>query len=353
MTPKNSIDDNDALMMAAATGNPPPSTGQHPHLRSDGSPPGTLVWDVQGMARPHVPPPPPAPDESNILSNDEGSSPLLSDPDDVDFQVVVAGCRQRVTPLQDASPTMAETLPPTTGNSFGTLADTNDSPPQAYDALGEQAADSDDALYKAVCASQPDITAILLWQDNTINATMTQMTTALNLLVDRMEAMEDRLLAKIDAFNGQFGNLRCDVNDHDKHLTNLSSDLCKQESLLKGYKDKKDKLVVTLRTDINGACAKIPALRRELQDSPVGLATSIKEIEAIVQDLRAQVATLPQVDQGTEPSPPPMGCFCLHSPNVRCDPFPVAWWLDAHLLRVGFLPPWQSFSSRCLLAARN
>jgi hypothetical protein len=57
--------------------------------------------------------------------------------------------------------------------------------------------------------------------------------------------------------------------------------------LLKGYKDKNDKLVVTLRTDVNDARAKIPALRRELQDSTVGLATSIKEIKAIVQDLRA------------------------------------------------------------------
>jgi hypothetical protein len=190
------------------------------------------------MARPHVPPPPLAPDESNILSNNKASSPLLLDPDDMDFHVVAAGRRQQVTPLQDASPTTAETLPPTPGNSFGTLANTNDSTPRAYNAPSEQAANSADALYKAVRASQPDITAILLRQDNTINATMTQMTTALNLLVDRMEVMEDRLLAKIDAFNGQFGNLRHDVNNHDKRLTNLGSNLCKQESLLKGYKDK-------------------------------------------------------------------------------------------------------------------
>ncbi len=94
--------------------------------------------------------------------------------------------------------------------------------------------------------------------------------------------MEDRLLAKIDAFNIQFGSLRREVNNHDKHLTNLSSDLRKQESLLKGYKDKNDKLVVTLSTDVNDARAKIPALCRKLQDSTVGLAMSIKEIEAIV-----------------------------------------------------------------------
>ncbi len=71
---------------------------------------------------------------------------------------------------------------------------------------------------------------------------MTQMTKAFSLLVNRMEAMEDRPLAKINAFNGQFGDLCCDANNHDKRLTNLSSDLCKQESLLKGYKDNSDKL---------------------------------------------------------------------------------------------------------------
>ncbi len=111
--------------------------------------------------------------------------------------------------------------------------------------------------------------------------------------------------------NGQFDNLRCDVNNHDKCLTNLSSNLHKQESLLKGYKDKNDKLVVTLNTDINDARAKIPALCWELQDSTIGLATSIKKIKAIIHDLRAQVATLPQVNQGTDPSapPPPMGCL--------------------------------------------
>jgi hypothetical protein len=51
------------------------------------------------MAWPHVPPPLPALDELNILSKNKGSSPLLLDPDDVDFQVVAAGKRQRVTPL--------------------------------------------------------------------------------------------------------------------------------------------------------------------------------------------------------------------------------------------------------------
>ncbi len=128
--------------------------------------------------------------------------------------------------------------------------------------------------------------------------------------------MEDRFLAKIDAFNGQFGNLHRDVNNHDKHLTDLSSNLRKQESLLKGYKDKNDKVVFTLCTEVNNACAKIPALRCKLQDSTVGLATSIKEIKAIVQDLRAQVATLPQVDQGTDPFPPPLRGVSVNPPSM-------------------------------------
>jgi hypothetical protein len=223
------------------------------------------------------------------------------------------------TPLQDASPTMAETLPPMTGNSFGALADTNDSPPWAYDALGEQAANSADALYKTVHASQPDITAILLWQDNTINATTMQMTTALNLLVDRMEAMEEHLLAQIDAFNGQFGNLRRDANNHDKCLTNLSSNLRKQELLLKGYKDKNNKLVVTLRTDVNNTSAKIPALHRKLQDSTVGLATSIKEIKAIVQTGSGGHPT-PGQPRHRPIRPPPYGVFPLTLPQCPVRP---------------------------------
>ncbi len=144
---------------------------------------------------------------------------------------------------------------------------------------------------------------------------------ALNSLVDRMEAMEDRLLAKIDAFNGQFGNLRCVVNNHDKHLTNLSSDLRKQESLLKGYKDKKDKLVVNLRTDVNNTHTKIPALCHKLQDSTVGLATSIKEIKAIVQDLRAQVATFTPGQPRHRPIPIPLyGVFPLTLPQCPVQP---------------------------------
>jgi hypothetical protein len=91
--------------------------------------------------------------------------------------------------------------------------------------------------------------------------------------------------------------------------------------LLKGYKDNNDKVVATIRTDVNHARAKIPALRRELQDSTVGLAMSIKEIKAITQDIRAQVGTLPQVDQGTDPStPPPYGVFLSTLPQHPLQP---------------------------------
>ena len=55
-------------------------------------------------------------------------------------------------------------------------------------------------------------------------------------------------------------------------------------------------------------------------DSTVGLAMSIKEIETIVQDLQAQLATALQVGQGADtPAPPPLpggsaaplGCLAL------------------------------------------
>ncbi len=256
-------------------------------------------------------------DESNISTDDEGSPPLLLETDDVAFQVVAAGRRQQVTTCQNASPALAETSPPTTGNSFGALADTDNSSPQARDAPDKQAAVSDEALFKTVHASLPDVVATLFRHQTEVatgltsliamfkesmkdlkNAMMKEMDNSRKEMMTEMKAMEDRLLAKINAFNGQFGDLCQDVNDHEKRLTNLSSDVHKQEPLLKGYKDNKDKLVSTLRTDVNNACAKIPALQREIQDSTVGLVRSIKEIEAIVQDLRMQVATLPPVDQG-------------------------------------------------------
>ncbi len=102
------------------------------------------------MAQPRTPPPPPAPNESADLSVDYGSPPLHSDPEDVDFTVVQARGKQRVTPLQLASPTQAEHSPTPTGNSFSALTDTD-----TNNAPGKRAADSNDALYKAVIATSP------------------------------------------------------------------------------------------------------------------------------------------------------------------------------------------------------
>ena len=106
--------------------------------------------------------------------------------------------------------------------------------------------------------------------------------------VTLMSKMEERLLAKINAFKGKFNNLRTDVNDHERRLVALSSGLLKQESVLKGYKDTNDATIATLRTDVNNNRAKIPKLHQEIQDSTVGLVTSIKEIKALVHDLRQQ-----------------------------------------------------------------
>jgi len=80
-----------------------------------------------------------------------------------------------------------------------------------------------------------------------------------------MSQMEDRLLATIEAFNGKLGDLRQDVNDHerqlaylksdvtdhDKRLSTLNSDLLTQDSLLKGYKATNDNIVATLHMDVN------------------------------------------------------------------------------------------------------
>jgi hypothetical protein len=57
-----------------------------------------------------------------------------------------------------------------------------------------------------------------------------------------------------------FVNLHQDVKDHEKHLTDLGSNVRKQESLLKGNKDNNDMLVTTLCTDVNDAHAKMSGL---------------------------------------------------------------------------------------------
>ncbi len=180
--------------------------------------------DTQGLNRPHVSLPLPAPDESNISTDNEGSPSLLSESDDVAFQVVAAGCGQWVTTRTNKSPASAETLPPTTGNSFGALADTGDSSPHAHNAPDKPAADSDEALLKAVRASQPDVIAIHLRHQTEVvtgftsliamfkesmedskNAMMKEMDNSRKEMMTEMKAMEDRLLAKINAFNEQLG----------------------------------------------------------------------------------------------------------------------------------------------------
>jgi hypothetical protein len=121
---------------------------------------------------------------------------------------------------------------------------------------------SNDALYKVIHASQPDVATILCQQEqsiqaidkkwpgilrtfqlqqnelftgllNTVSAQVkTHVAIALDpislsiLLLDSMvKAVESRLGTKIDDYSQQFGDLRQDVNDHEKCLTNFSSKL--------------------------------------------------------------------------------------------------------------------------------
>ena len=78
MPSKNPLEDDDTHTTAAVITTPPPSTGGR-HTRSKG-PPFTLVPVPQDMARPHVPPPPPAPDGLDDLSVDDGSPPSSRHP---------------------------------------------------------------------------------------------------------------------------------------------------------------------------------------------------------------------------------------------------------------------------------
>ena len=316
MPSKNPLDDE----------TPPPSTGGR-QTRSKG-PPYTVDQGPQDMARPHVPPPPPAPDEYDDLSVDDGSPPLLSDPTDVEFTPVLASGKQRATPLQHAFLKQTEHSPTLTGNSFGAL-DVDDSSVEKAVSFGaldvddgsdKKAADSDDSLYKAVIATSPEVGQILRRQDQKLDATVntlvdillkkmedrfTRMDDQLDQLtssikmgeqryaeltstikmgeqrhVDSLSHLEDRLLAKFDTFNGQIGDLRMDaidherrINDQDRRIDDLKSNLLKLESVQKGYKDTNNDLVATLRTDVNDTRAKIPELRRDYQDSAAGLTT--------------------------------------------------------------------------------
>jgi hypothetical protein len=112
---------------------------------------------------------------------------------------------------------------------------------------------------------------------------------------------------------------------------------------LTGYRDKTAKIVATLRSDVNDTHARIPLLRHELQDSAAridtllcqeiwdsatGLVTSIREIKAIVQDLRAQVAIPPLGDPGpATPATPRLQGASVDPPPM---PTPVATQFQLH-----------------------
>ena len=53
------------------------------------------------------------------------------------------------------------------------------------------------------------------------------------------------------------------INDQNRRIGELKSNLLKLESVHRGYKDTNNELVATLRTDVNDTRAKIPELRRD------------------------------------------------------------------------------------------
>jgi hypothetical protein len=80
---------------------------------------------------------------------------------------MVVECRRWSTPIHTAVSLAVVTSPTTTGNSFGIL---DDAPPPATHPTNLAATTSDDALYKAIRASQPDVATILCWQEQSIQA---------------------------------------------------------------------------------------------------------------------------------------------------------------------------------------
>ncbi len=165
MTKKPLSDNNNASPLAAATRNLPPPPGQRPHLRSDGSPSASSTQESQG---PHVPPsPPPAPDKSSISTDGDKSPPLLSNPDNAGFQVVTAG--RRAATRANEFPTAAEPSPPTLGTRFNVLMDQDKHSPRACIKATVPAAYSAQALFKAICASQPEVAALFSQQQSDFN----------------------------------------------------------------------------------------------------------------------------------------------------------------------------------------
>jgi hypothetical protein len=94
--------------------------------------------------------------------------------------------------------------------------------------------------------------------------TVTQLASVIAPLASLVKTMESSILAELREFKGQLGNLRMDVNDHEKPLNHLNSKFLKQDALLTGYKATNDKLVTSLHSDVNDACAKFPSFTESL-----------------------------------------------------------------------------------------
>jgi len=286
----------------------------------------------------------------------------------VEFTAVQAGGKKRVTPLQHAFPKQTEHSPTQTGKSFGALDVDDVSDEKASDsddalykaviasspAVGHILRRQDqklDATDQKLDATVTTLMDTLLKQmdarfarmderfaeltssmktgeqrhvdrfarmDERFTELTSSMKTGEQRHVDSLSHLEARLLAKFDTFNGKIGDLRLDaidhewrINDQNRRIDELKSNLLKLESVHKGYRDTTNELVATLRTDVNDTRAKIPELRRDYQDSAAGLTTSINEVAALVHDLRQKhqepVDTPPAATpaRGASVDPPP------------------------------------------------
>jgi hypothetical protein len=123
-----------------------------------------------------------------------------------------------------------------------------------------------------------DITG--LWED--IATTRAEMATSREEHQDLMKSL---------------GVMHRDTVTNAARLTDLASDVRKQEAQLKGYRDINNKVTAAIHSNVNNTCAKFLEFCREIQGelekSSAGLATSIKELETKVeleiQDLKARV----------------------------------------------------------------
>jgi hypothetical protein len=129
-----------------------------------------------------------------------------------------------------------------------------------------------------IAVLREDITG--LWED--IATTRAEMVTSREEHQDLMKSL---------------GVMRCDAVAHAARLTDLASDVRKQEAQLKDYRDINDKVTAAICSDVNDTRAEFPEfcckIQGELKKSSVSLATSIKELEMKVeleiQDLKVRV----------------------------------------------------------------